>query len=128
MSIPPLPPGNRRAQLGSPILSVIPSGSYLRHRVAAEAASRARRRGAWRWRALAAVGAGLFYFAIGRELVQLTRAKTSLACTVVRRDTQTLSSDLEGLAQLRRLRSDPAAILPEGLSVSSSEDPEAAEP
>lgn len=128
MSTSPSPSGSRRLQLGSPTISVIPSGSYLRHRVAAEAAFRSRRRAAWRLRALAAVGAALFYIAIGRELVQLTRAKTSLFCTVVRRDTQTLSKDLANLAQIGRLRADPAAVLPEGLDSPLAEESEGADP
>jgi hypothetical protein len=128
MSISPSPSGSRRPQLGSPVVSVIPSGRYLRHRVAVEAAFRARRRAAWRLRTLAAVGAGIFYFAIGRELMQLTRAKTSLFCTVVRRDTRTFSGDIENLAQLGRLRSDPAAVLPEGLAISQQTDPGGPQP
>ena len=77
------------------MIPINPSATYLRHRVAVERAARARRR-AMRWRRLLlALMCGLLYFAIGRDLIALARAKKDTVTMEIRRDVQTLSNDVE---------------------------------
>jgi len=112
-------PPHPRVQLGSPVIPVNASGTYLRHRAAAERASRARRHCALRGRGLAILAVGLLYLAIGHELVQLTRAKARLLCTEVRSDAHLLAKDLKKITALSRARADPEAALPEGVEAIS---------
>jgi len=100
-----MPPYNGRAQLGAPIVPMNPSGRYLRHRVAAERAYRARRRAAWRNRAIAWLGLGLFYFAIGRDLVALVTAKKSAAEMEVQHEVRQFGDDLRNLAGAAKVQS-----------------------
>jgi hypothetical protein len=91
----PVRPAGRRVHLGAPVIPINPSATYLRHRVAVERAARARRR-AMRWRRLLlALMCGLLYFAIGRDLIALARAKKDTVTMEIRRDVQTLSNDVE---------------------------------
>lgn len=77
------------------MIPINPSATYLRHRVVVERAARARRR-AMRWRRLLlALMCGLLYFAIGRDLIALARAKKDTVTMEIRRDVQTLSNDVE---------------------------------
>ena len=77
------------------MIPINPSATYLRHRVAVERAARARRR-AMRWRRLLlALMCGLLYFALGRDLIALARAKKDTVTMEIRRDVQTLSNDVE---------------------------------
>jgi hypothetical protein len=94
----PTPPFGGRAQLGAPIVPMNPSGRYLRHRVAAERAYRARRRAAWRNRMIVCLGLCLFYFAIGRDLVALVTAKKSAAQMEVQHEVRQFGDDLRNLA------------------------------
>lgn len=76
------------------MIPINPSATYLRHRVAVERASRARRR-TIRWRRLLlALICGVLYFAIGRDLVSLARSRTDTLAMEIRRDVQTLSDDV----------------------------------
>jgi hypothetical protein len=84
-----------RPQLGSPVIPVNPPARYLRHRIAAERAHRSRRQTARFRRLVALLCMGLLYLAIGREILQLTRAKMSLASTEMRSDAQTLAQSLK---------------------------------
>lgn len=84
-----------RPQLGSPVIPVNSPARYLRHRVAAERAHRSRRQAARFQRLVMLLCIVLLYLAIGRELLQLTRAKMSLASTEMRGDAQTLTQSLK---------------------------------
>jgi putative intracellular protease/amidase len=80
------------------VIPINPSATYLRHRVAVESAARARRR-AIRWRRLLlALMCGLLYFAIGRDLIALARAKKDTVAMEIRHDVQTLSNDVQRMA------------------------------
>jgi hypothetical protein len=96
----------RRAQLGSPDLSVSTSGTYLRHRAAADQAYRARQRALRRNRLIISVIALLFYFLIGRDLLALLGAKKNDAATEVRKDAQQITKDVSNIARSNRLASD----------------------
>ncbi len=98
----PVRPPGRRVHLGAPVIPINPSATYLRHRVAVERASRARRR-AIRWRRLLlALVCGLLYFAIGRDLIALGRAKKDAMAMEVRRDVHTFSKDVERITGVSR--------------------------
>ena len=96
----------RRAQLGSPVVSVTGPARYLRHRAAADAAYRARQRAQRRNRLIIAVVVGLFYFLIGRDLFALAKAKKDSASMQVRSDTHQLADDVTRIARAGRLASD----------------------
>lgn len=84
------------------MIPINPSATYLRHRVAVERASLARRR-AVRWRRLLlALMCALLYFAIGRDLIALARAKKDTMAMEIRRDVQTFSKDVERITAVSR--------------------------
>jgi hypothetical protein len=95
----------RRAQLGAPVVPINSSGRYLRHRVAADEAYHSRRRALWWHRAALAVIAGLFYLAIGRDLLALARAKKDSAVMEIRYDTHQVVGDLQRIAGAANLAS-----------------------
>jgi len=84
-----------RPQLGSPVIPINSPARYLRHRVAAERAHRSRRKAARFHRLVALLVVAVLYLAIGREIVQLTRAKMNLGSTEMRSDAQTLAQGLK---------------------------------
>jgi len=96
----------RRAQLGAPVLPINASGRYLRHRVSADKAFRARRQTLWLRRAALAFLACCLYFAIGRDLFALAKAKSDSAVTGIRHDTHQIATDIERVATAARLASD----------------------
>jgi hypothetical protein len=57
------------------------------------------------------------YLAIGREVVQLTRAKASLFSTQTRAELHGLSKDVEKLAKLHRAAADPSLALPDASQI-----------
>jgi hypothetical protein len=75
-----------------------PSGRYLRHRVAAERAFRARRRATWWKRGIVGLGLCLFYFAIGRDLLALVTAKKSSVQMEMQHEVQQFGDDLRNIA------------------------------
>ena len=96
MPVPPIQSG-RRVHLGSPVVPINPSATYLRHRAAAQRAYSARRR-ATQWRRLLLLFAcGVLYFAIGRDLIALVLAKRDTVAMEVRRDVHALGKDVESL-------------------------------
>jgi hypothetical protein len=101
----------RRVHLGAPVIAVNPSGVYLRHRVAAARAQRARRRAMWRIRLLLVAGLALLYFAIGRDLLMLGRARLNEASMSVRKDVHGITHDLKRLIRTSRL-SDSTPVSP----------------
>ena len=107
----------RRAPLGSPIIPINPPAAYLRHRVAAARAHRSRRRASRLHRLLSLLLFVGLYLAIGREVVQLTRAKASLFSTQTRAELHGLSKDVEKLAKLHRAAADPSLALPDASQI-----------
>ena len=105
MSASPPRPQGRRVQLGSPVVAINPSGTYLRHRAAAERAYLKRRRTMWWRRALLVLLCAVLYAAIGRDLLALARAKKQAAAAEIRLDMQTLTKDVERIAQAGQVRS-----------------------
>jgi len=81
-----------------------PPAAYLRHRAAVARADRARRRAMWRRRLLLAVVCGLLYFAIGRDLIALGRAKKDTMVMEVRHDAHGLAKDVERIVEVGRLQ------------------------
>ncbi len=77
MSTNPFPDG-ARASLGAPTLPVDAPGVYLRHRAATERAYRQRKRKLRTRRLIVLVIAVVLYFAIGRDLIRLAVAGSSL--------------------------------------------------
>lgn len=105
MSASPVRPPGGRPPLGSPVIPINPSASYLRHRAATERTRRARRRAiCWRRLLLALVCVG-GYFAIGRDLMALALAKKDVMAMEVRHEVQTLNADLDRIAEASRLLS-----------------------
>jgi hypothetical protein len=102
MSISSLHCGGRRARLGAPIIPVNQPGAYLRHRVAVERDYRNRRRAAGVRRLFLVAMIGGLYLAIGRELIQLTRAKTSLLSTELRGGAHTFAHSIVRLLRPSR--------------------------
>lgn len=101
MPVSPVRP-SRRVHLGSPVVPVNPSATYLRHRAAAERAYSARRR-TRQWRRLLLLFAcGLLYFAIGRDLIALVLAKRDAVAMEVRRDVHALGKDVESIIDASR--------------------------
>jgi hypothetical protein len=100
--------GGGRPQLGSPVIPINSPARYLRHRIAAERAHRARRQAARFQRLLALLIVGLLYLAVGREILLLTRAKMSLASTELRSDTQAVTTTLKKLLQAKRGDGEPS--------------------
>ena len=89
----------RRRQLGSPVVSVNPSGAYLRHRAAAQSAYRARQRTRWWQRGAACALLVVLYFAIGRDLIAMGRATKDTALMEVRYEVHTVAKDVERMTQ-----------------------------
>jgi hypothetical protein len=124
----PVRPGRRRVHLGAPVIPINPSATYLRHRVAVERAARGRRR-TIRWRRLLlALMCGLLYFAIGRDLIALARAKKDTVTMEIRHDVQTLSNDVEritGTSQVQAAHeiTSPVAFT-SAAALASKENPE----
>lgn len=94
------PSARRRPQLGSPKVSINPTPAYLRHRVAADRAQRARRRSVWFCRIGIAAAACLLYVAIGRDLVALVGAKSRAVGMEVARETQRVEHDIEQISEI----------------------------
>jgi len=120
VSASPTPPFGGRAQLGAPIVSMNPSGRYLRHRVAAERAYRARRRATWWKRGIVCLGLCLFYFAIGRDLLALVTTRKSSAQMEVQHEVQQFGDDLRNIAGGAKLSSNdrmPPVALTSGAAV-----------
>lgn len=101
--------------LGAPVVAVNSSGAYLRHRVAAARAQRRRRRAAWRLRLFLVTGLALLYFAIGRDLLMLGRARLDEASMSIRKDVHGLTHDLKRLIGANRL-SDTTPVSPVGFT------------
>jgi len=97
-----------RSQLGSPVIPINSPGVYLRHRVAAAAASRARNRAKWMRRLCWIAAAAAFYFVIGRDLIAMTQAITRAGSTTVRHDAQAFTKTLDQAIKLRQ--SDPESL------------------
>ncbi len=91
-----------RVHLGSPAVPVNPPARYLRHRAAAERASRRQSRARrWRWLALT-VSCVVGYFAIGRELVQVARGNARAVSMETSLEVKKLTRDLENISSAAR--------------------------
>jgi len=104
--------GVGRARLGAPVVSINPSGAYLRHRAAVERSQRAGRRARWRCRLLVVVACALMYVGIGREAVQLARAKKDAMAMEARANLHQVDKDVERIAQASRLHGAGESISP----------------
>jgi len=71
-----------------PRMSISATGTYLRHRAAADRAHREARRRLWRRRVILLALAAVLYFAVGRDLVQLGLASYRAKQTELRQDSQ----------------------------------------
>ncbi|MFB3882224.1 MAG: hypothetical protein ACE149_13235 [Armatimonadota bacterium] len=96
----------RRAHLGAPLLPVNSTGRYLRHRASADHAYRLRCRQLRLRRAALLIVAIILYFAIGRDLIAVARAKKDSAAMEIRHDTHQVATDLSRIAASARLASD----------------------
>ena len=105
----------RRAQLGAPVLPVNAPGHYLRQRVSAARAYRARRRMFWWHRGALAFIACCFYLVIGRDLLALARAKKDSAAMEIRCETHQLATDIRRVGDAAKLASDQT-VFPVDLS------------
>lgn len=61
---------------------------------------------------LGALACTLLYFAIGREMIQLVRAKTGVTAMEVRADLHRVTKDVERIAQASRSRTAGESISP----------------
>jgi hypothetical protein len=96
MSTNPFPDG-ARASLGSPTLPVNAPGTYLRHRAATERAYRQRKKKLRTRRLIVLAIAVVLYFAIGRDLIQLAFAGSSLFTARARGDAQGAATAAKGV-------------------------------
>ena len=107
------------ASLGSPIIPINSPGAYLRHRVAAERASAARRRLLWWYRAFVALIICVFYLVIGRDLIALASAKKDTAKMEIEHDAQQLRQDLKRITGTVEQVGNAPVISPESASATT---------
>ena len=101
-----------RGRLGSPIIPINATPAYLRHRASAERRLHAQRLAKWRCRLLVLVACALLYFAIGREVIDLTRARKDAMTMEVRASLHQVSNDVERIASTSHVGSASDMISP----------------
>ncbi len=116
-----------RPRLGSPVVPINPTAAYLRHRAAVARAHRARQRALWRCRLLALAACTLFYLGIGRDIIQVARAKKDALVMEARADVHQATSDVERIVQSSRSQDAGEIISPvaftSAAALASREDP-----
>jgi hypothetical protein len=95
-----------RAELDCATISINSSGVYLRHRVAADSAWRARRRAVWMRHCCWLATFGALYFLIGHDLIAMTRSVVQASSAGVRQEVHALANGLKQLVRLRELPPD----------------------